>query len=60
MTLPSERVRAVINTRGFLFRLLDPHFTPRVPKFIRQEAGHLLRHYPSQYDAQRLQKRGEI
>jgi hypothetical protein len=50
MTLPVERTRAVNNTREFLFELLDPKRTPRVPLVIRQEANHLLRHFPTQYD----------
>ena len=50
MTVPCERTRAVNQTREFLFELLDPKKTPRVPKAIRQTAGHLLRHYPTNYD----------
>lgn len=46
MTIPSERTRAVINTRKFLYSLLNPKETPRVPKDIRKMAARLLRHYP--------------
>jgi len=45
MTIPSERTRAVINTRKLLLKLLSPKETPRVPKEIRKMAGRLLRHY---------------
>jgi hypothetical protein len=47
-----ERTRAVNQTRDFLYELIDPKKTPRVPKSIRQQAHHLLRHYPNQHDMQ--------
>ena len=50
MTLPSERLRAVFNTRAFLFTLLNPKATPRIPLKIRREAGACLRHYPTQWE----------
>ena len=46
MTLPDERYRAVIQTRDFLRKLLDPKEAPRIPKRIREEASRCLRHYP--------------
>ena len=46
MTLPSERRYAVDSAREFLYRLLDPKKTPRVPLTIRKEACDCLRHYP--------------
>ena len=50
MTVPIERTNAVIHTERFLLDLINPKATPRIPKAIREQAGHLLRHYPSQYD----------
>ena len=50
MTLPDERTRAVANTRDFLFNLLDPRMTPRVPREVREQASRCLRHYPGTYD----------
>ncbi len=50
MTLPNERTRAIINTREFLRRLLDPKKTPKIPKAIRREAYYLLKHYPWDLD----------
>jgi len=47
MTLPDERFRAVLATEQFLYKLLQPKYTPGVPKKIREEARSLLRHYPS-------------
>ena len=49
MTLPFERTNAVLNVERFLMDLRDPKKYPRVPRAVRQEAGRLLRHYPSQY-----------
>lgn len=50
MTMPSERTNAVNNTREFLYELMDPKKTPRLPKYIRTQALHLLRHYPTAFD----------
>jgi hypothetical protein len=50
MTIPVERTNAVIFTESFLLRLLSPKETPRVPKAVRQEAKHLLRHYPTRFE----------
>ena len=46
MTLPDERLNALRETKNFLYRLLDPRVTPRVPSEIRRDAGFLLKHYP--------------
>lgn len=46
MTLPQEEWRAIANVRRFLYDLLDPKKTPRVPAAIRQEARRLSKHYP--------------
>jgi hypothetical protein len=50
MTVLSERVRAIVGTKQFLYSLLNPRLTPRVSKKVREEARRLCRHYP--YDAQ--------
>lgn len=50
MTVPYERKSAVNRTRKFLYDLMDPKATPRVPKDIRLQARSLLRHYPSDFD----------
>jgi hypothetical protein len=57
MTVPRERTNAVIFTESFLKSLLDPKQTPRVPKNVRQQAGHLLRHYPSQFEMEVISSR---
>lgn len=46
MSTKEERARAVTAAREFLFRLINPKATPRVPKSIRKEASDILRHYP--------------
>ena len=50
MTVPIERTNAVNWTREFMYELIDPKKTPRVPKAVRQQALHLLRHYPGEFD----------
>jgi len=57
MTLPTERTNAVLRTERFLIDLMDPKKYPRVPKAVRQEAGRLLKHYPSQYDMEEMEER---
>ena len=46
MTLPHEEAYAIARTRQFLFDLLDPKATPRVPKAVRKRAHTLSKHYP--------------
>jgi hypothetical protein len=53
VTLPDERYRAVQQTQRFLLRLLT---TPRVPRAVKDEARGLLRHYPTDYDLQQLER----
>jgi len=50
MTLPIERTNAVTRTQKFLYDLLDPKKTPRVPLSVRKDARSLLRHYPSEFE----------
>jgi hypothetical protein len=51
--MPDERFRAVRYAREFLYDLLDPKKTPKVPKEIRQRALRVLRHYPMESDMER-------
>jgi hypothetical protein len=57
MTLPDERYRAVTYTEAFLLDLTSPKITPKVPKYIRDRARSLLRHYPSKWDMERVSER---
>lgn len=54
MTLPDERYRAVQQTRQFLIDLMDRKKYPRIPRAVRGEAYRMLRHYPSDWDLDRL------
>jgi hypothetical protein len=47
MTMPSERSRAVVQTREFLVELSRDM---SLPERIRRDAKFLLRHFPSQDD----------
>jgi len=49
MTLPDERYRALRCGQQLLLDLLNPKVTPKVPKYIRQRALGILRHYPDSY-----------
>lgn len=55
MTIPSERARALKNTEQFLWDLINPKVTPRVPKDIRRMARSLLKHYPASFYVEMLQ-----
>jgi hypothetical protein len=57
MTLPDERYRAIRITEQFLRDLCDPSKTPRIPKSIRAQASHCLRHYPNSWDLNQLSQR---
>ena len=50
MTLPVERTVAILNTKQFLYDLMDPARTPKVPYAIRRQARQLLKHFPGNYD----------
>ena len=54
MTLPDERYRAVRQAEQFMRDLCNPSRTPRVPKEIRDRANSVLRHYPSEWDMDRV------
>lgn len=46
MSTNEEEIHALERTRQFLFDLLNPQATKRIPKEIRQRASHCLRHFP--------------
>jgi len=54
MTLPDERYRALKQGKKLLEELCDPGRTPRVPSLIRDRARAALRHYPSDYELDRI------
>ena len=54
MTLPDERYRALKQGKKLLEELCDPGKTPRVPSIVRDRARGILRHFPSDYELERL------
>ena len=46
MSTPDEQERAISQVRRFLYDLMDASVTPRVPKYIRQRARQVSKHYP--------------
>jgi hypothetical protein len=54
MTLPDERYRALKQGKKLLEELCDPGKTPRVPSIIRDRARGALRHFPSDYELERM------
>lgn len=54
MTLPDERYRALKCGEQFLLDLCNPKLTPKVPKYVRDRARSILKHYPSRYDMDRI------
>jgi hypothetical protein len=54
MTLPDERYRAIKQGRKLLEELCDPGKTPRVPSVVRDRARGALRHFPNDYELERI------
>jgi len=54
MTLPDERFRALKQSKKLLEELCDPGRTPRVPSLVRDRARSVLRHYPNDYELERI------
>ena len=54
MTLPDERFRALKQGKKLLEELCDPGKTPRVPSIVRDRARGALRHYPNDYELDRI------
>lgn len=54
MTLPDERFRALKQGKKLIEELCDPGRTPRVPSLVRDKARAILRHYPSDYELERI------
>lgn len=54
MTLPDERFRALKQGKKLLEELTDPGKTPRVPGIVRQRARGVLRHYPNDYELEKM------
>ena len=46
MSTPQEEAYAIERVRQFLFDLMNPQATPRVPRYVRQRARQVCKHYP--------------
>ena len=56
MTLPSEEVNSLKAAKNFLYDLLNPKATPRVPKEIRMRARRIAKHFPPNFHIEDLWK----
>lgn len=54
MTLPDERYRSLKQGKKLLEELCDPGKTPRVPSIVRQRARGILRHYPNDWEFEKM------
>ena len=54
MTLPDERYRALKQGKKLLEELCDPGKTPRVPSIVRERARGALRHFPNDFELERI------
>lgn len=54
MTLPDERYRALKHGKKLLEELTDPGKTPRVPSIVRDRARGVLRHYPNDWEFEKM------
>lgn len=57
MTLPDERFRALKAGKKLLEELCDPGKTPRVPGTVRDRARAVLRHYPNDWEFEKMADR---
>jgi hypothetical protein len=46
MSTFEEELRSLESCKQFMYDLLDPKKTPKVPKYIRQRARTVVKHYP--------------
>jgi len=53
MTLPFERMCAMLDVRLFLRELTDPRLTPRIPRAMLGRSASLLKHFPTNADIER-------
>jgi len=54
MTLPDERFKALKQAKKLMEELCDPGRTPRVPSLVRDRARGALRHFPSDYELDKM------
>ena len=54
MTLPDERFRSIKQAKKLLEELCDPGKTPRVPGIVRERARGALRHFPTDWELEKM------
>lgn len=54
MTIPEERLRALVYARDLLRDILDPEVYYRLPVDVRKRAAMVLRHYPMTHELAEL------
>jgi hypothetical protein len=54
MTLPDERYRSLRQAKKLMEDLVDPGKTPRVPRIIRDRALGALRHFPTDWELEKM------
>jgi len=54
VTTSDERYRALKQSKKLLEELCDPGRTPRVPSIVRDRARGILRHFPSEFELDRI------
>lgn len=54
MTLPNEKYSALKQGKKLLEELCDPGRTPRVPSIVRNKARAVLKHFPTDYDIEKI------
>ena len=56
MTLPDEMFNSLRAARSFMTDMLDPAVYPKLPKQVRLAARARLKHFPTEYDINELEK----
>jgi hypothetical protein len=59
MTTAKERTQALIWAGEFLHELHSFIGVPEISQRVKDEARHILRHYPSKYEVQRIAEQTE-
>ena len=56
MTLPNEEYYSLVAAKNFLYDLLNPAHTPKLPSEIRERAARVLKHFPMQHRLNEIYK----
>ena len=54
MTTTDERYQALRAGKKLIEELTDPGKTPRIPSLVRSRARAILKHYPNDYEIERI------